>query len=251
MIGVADAGDASAVELGVKFRADVDGFVTGIRYYKSAANTGTHIGNLWTTSGTRLATATFSNETATGWQLVLFGAPVPVTANATYIASYHTDSGHYAATAGYFLGNIDSPPLHAIQNATSPNGVYQYGSSGFPSSSFNATNYWVDLVFTTSGGADTTPPTVVGASPAAGAKNVSTTASVTATFSEALAPATVGAGTFELKDPANAVLQGTVVVRRGDQHGDLHAEDRARTRHGLQRAACRRPQQPAHHGRGR
>ena len=48
MIGVADAGDASAVELGVKFRADVDGFVTGIRYYKSAANTGTHIGNLWT-----------------------------------------------------------------------------------------------------------------------------------------------------------------------------------------------------------
>jgi hypothetical protein len=210
VIGVADAGDASAVELGVKFRADVDGFVTGIRYYKSAANTGTHIGNLWSASGTRLATATFSNETATGWQVVLFSTPVAVTANTTYVASYHTDSGHYAATSGYFLANIDSPPLHAIQNGTSPNGVYQYGSSGFPSSSFNATNYWVDLVFTTSGGADTTPPTVVSTTPAAGAKNVSTTAPVTATFSEALAPATVDIGTFELKDASGAVLKGTV-----------------------------------------
>src|SRR6185295_9541410 len=81
VVGVADAGDASAVELGVKFRADVDGFVSGVRYYKSAANSGTHIGNLWSTAGAKLATATFANETATGWQIVLFSAPVAVTAN--------------------------------------------------------------------------------------------------------------------------------------------------------------------------
>jgi hypothetical protein len=211
VVGVADAGDSSAVELGVKFRSDIDGFVHGIRYYKSAANTGTHIGNLWSLTGTKLATATFANETSTGWQVVLFSAPVAVTANTTYIASYHTDSGHYAATSGYFLIALDSPPLHTIPNGASPNGVYQYGASGFPTSSYNATNYWVDLVFNTTGGADTTPPTVVSTVPVAGAKNISTTADVTATFSEALDPATVNAATFELRDAANAVVTNVTV----------------------------------------
>ena len=51
------------VELGVKFTSDVAGTITGIRFYKSAANTGTHIGSLWTADGTRLASATF-----TGWR---------------------------------------------------------------------------------------------------------------------------------------------------------------------------------------
>ena len=52
-----------SVELGVKFKADYDGTITGIRFYKAAANTGTHIGSLWTAAGTRLAQATFTNET--------------------------------------------------------------------------------------------------------------------------------------------------------------------------------------------
>ena len=42
------AADTSAVELGVKFKSDIDGFITGVRFYKGAANTGTHVGNLWT-----------------------------------------------------------------------------------------------------------------------------------------------------------------------------------------------------------
>ena len=50
-----DSGDSSSVELGVKFTADISGSVTGIRFYKAAANTGTHIGSLWTTSGQLLA----------------------------------------------------------------------------------------------------------------------------------------------------------------------------------------------------
>ena len=50
-----DSGDAHAVELGVKFSSDVAGTVTGIRFYKAAANTGTHIGSLWTAAGALLA----------------------------------------------------------------------------------------------------------------------------------------------------------------------------------------------------
>ena len=65
-------GDAQPAELGVKFRADVSGSITGVRFYKGASNTGTHVGHLWSNTGTLLATATFTNETASGWQQVMF-----------------------------------------------------------------------------------------------------------------------------------------------------------------------------------
>ena len=80
--------DTSSVELGVRFRAAQDGFITGIRFYKPSVSTGTHVGSLWTNTGTRLATVTFTNESASGWQQALFTSPVPVTANTTYVASY-------------------------------------------------------------------------------------------------------------------------------------------------------------------
>ena len=48
---VADVGADSPVELGVSFKSDVNGYITGIRSYKSSANTGTHIGNLWSSAG--------------------------------------------------------------------------------------------------------------------------------------------------------------------------------------------------------
>ena len=48
------ASDANAVELGVKFRADSNGFITGLRFEKYAQNSGTHVGSLWTTGGTLL-----------------------------------------------------------------------------------------------------------------------------------------------------------------------------------------------------
>ena len=46
----------------MKFKADVFGTVSGIRFYKAAANTGTHIGSLWTATGQLLATATFTGR---------------------------------------------------------------------------------------------------------------------------------------------------------------------------------------------
>jgi Domain of unknown function (DUF4082) len=63
---VVSSADVRAVELGIRFQATVNGFVTGIRFYKGKANTGTHSGSLWAADGTRLATAMFTNETAGG-----------------------------------------------------------------------------------------------------------------------------------------------------------------------------------------
>ena len=43
--------DTNAVELGVKFRADVAGSITALRFYKTPTTTGTHVGHLWTSWG--------------------------------------------------------------------------------------------------------------------------------------------------------------------------------------------------------
>jgi hypothetical protein len=137
--------DVNAVELGVRFRSDVDGCITGIRFYKSSANTGPHTASLWSSEGARLGTATFTGETASGWQQVMFSQPVAIKANTTYVASYHTASGSYSATKHFFsITGADSGPLHAPAGG---NGVFAYGAGAFPTETHHSTNYWVDVVF--------------------------------------------------------------------------------------------------------
>jgi hypothetical protein len=176
--------------VGVKFTTDASGTATGIRFYKASTNTGTHIGNLWTATGQLLASATFTGETGSGWQQVNFSQPVPLNKNTTYVASYFAPRGHYSQDGNYFyttppmgpnptITNVDSPPLHALRNTNGVvNGVYAYaGSSTFPTSSANASNYWVDVVFSTAA-APTAPgaPTGVTATAGNGSANVSWTA---------------------------------------------------------------------------
>ena len=147
--GVVDTTDPNAVELGVKFRSDVNGTVLGVRFYKAAANTGTHVGNLWSSTGTLLATVTFAKETASGWQQAYFSTPVAITAATTYIVSYYAPAGHYSATASYFTNSgADNTPLHALRTGVDgPNGVYLYSSDGFPTFTWTDTNYFVDVIF--------------------------------------------------------------------------------------------------------
>jgi Domain of unknown function (DUF4082) len=143
-------GDNESQELGVRFRSSVDGYVKGIRFYKGATNTGTHTGNLWSTGGGLLATATFGSETASGWQEVRFPKPVPIAANTIYTASYHAPVGNYAADPGYFANKVLSGPLEAMASSDGGNGMFRSGSGPnvFPNQTFTAHNYWVDLVFT-------------------------------------------------------------------------------------------------------
>src|SRR5262245_61321426 len=151
--------DPEPIEVGVRFRADVAGSITGLRFYKGAQNTGTHVGHLWTNTGMLLATVTFSNESASGWQQVSLVTPVAIADNTTYVASYHTDVGYYAVTEPGFTTGVVNPPLRALADgADGGNGVYRYGASGFPTDTYNASNYWVDVVFTTSAPPPPPPP---------------------------------------------------------------------------------------------
>jgi Domain of unknown function (DUF4082)/Fibronectin type III domain len=146
---VNDGGDTGSVNVGLKFRASTAGAVTGVRFYKAIPNTGTHVGSLWTEAGNLLRQATFHGEMASGWQAVSFDQPVEIAADTTYVVSYRAPNGHYSATGGAFSsGSISNPPLTALARDISPNGVYSYDASPvFPTSSFNATNYWVDVLF--------------------------------------------------------------------------------------------------------
>ena len=150
---VASASDTSSVNLGVAFTSDTNGWITGIRFYKGPANTGTHVGSLWSSTGALLGQVTFSNETASGWQTATFSTPIQVTANTTYVASYLAPNGGYSVTSGQFTSaGFDNSPLHALASGSyvNGNGLYLYsGSAAFPTSSYNGSNYWVDVVFTT------------------------------------------------------------------------------------------------------
>jgi hypothetical protein len=173
---VPSASDAAAVELGVTFIPRVNGSVSGVRFYKGAANTGTHTGSLWNAARSRLATATFSSETASGWQTVSFAKPVPVAAGQSYVASYNAPRGRYAVAGAFFKSAFTRGDLTVPVNG----GVYRYGTSGFPGSTYNASNYYVDLVFQP---AVVTPPTPDTRAPVITATKASAVSSTTATIS--------------------------------------------------------------------
>ncbi len=196
-----DSGESRAIELGVKFTSTTDGTITGLKFYKSAANTGVHTAHLWSGSGQLLATADFTGETSSGWQQVNFAAPVAITAGATYVASYYTTTGHYALTRPYFNAPYTSGPLSVPVGG----GVYRYGTSAFPTLTYQNTNYWVDVVLSTVVAVDATPPVVSAFSPAGGATSVATGATPQVTFSEAMSASTVNSGTVQLLDGGSVV----------------------------------------------
>jgi hypothetical protein len=211
------ANDRNAVELGLKFRSDSDGFITGVRFYKGGpANGGTHVGHLWTSAGTLLGAVNFANETASGWQQALFENPILIAANTTYVVSYFAPQGNYAADLDYFASSgVDNGPLHALSNAAAGgNGVFHYApAGGFPTETFRSANYWVDVVFIDSG---PLPPQVVSVTPAPGAINVSTGVAPTARFSKPLDITSLNASTVLLRDAANNPIPLTISYRASD-----------------------------------
>jgi hypothetical protein len=202
------------IELGFKFQSDQGGFISGIRFYKVSGMTGTHTASLWNQYGTRVAQATFTSESPTGWQEVNF-SPVAITAHTTYTASVYMADGNYPATSNYFTADIINSPLSAAKSGSALDGsgntgqgVYDdSGSSVYPIKSFNAANYWIDVSYT--GSATATPPVVSSVTPLQNTTNVAVTDALTATFNAALDPTTIGANSLVLKDNNNVIVPGT------------------------------------------
>jgi hypothetical protein len=116
------------VELGLKFQASANGYITGIRFYKGTGNTGTHratCGAHW-----QPLAGCLYNETATGQQQAPDRA-MAITANTTYVVSYYARAGNYAVNAHTIHPRL--PILHCRRWWNiGGNGVMQYGTGGFP-----------------------------------------------------------------------------------------------------------------------
>ena len=166
--------DSAKVELGAQFKATVNGTVAAIRFYKGTGNTGTHTGRLYGPTGTLLKSVTFTAESATGWQQAMLSAPVAVTAGVMYTVSYVAPNGHYADDTGYPWPKVSG-------DLTALSGVYKYGE-GFPTSVWQSSNYYVDVVFA---------PEVT---PTSGSTTASSTLSDPPTSASTTSPTTTTAG---------------------------------------------------------
>jgi hypothetical protein len=148
---VPNANDGQAIELGMKFRTSVNGVIRAIRFYKGNNNdANTYVLKLYQNSNQAvLGSTTFTSTGATGWQTVNLATPVNVIANTTYVVSYYSPGGSYAYNENYFTAAVVNGQLTGLADGTDGlNGVYRYGSGGgFPSSGYQASNYWVDVVF--------------------------------------------------------------------------------------------------------
>jgi hypothetical protein len=143
--------DTKAVTLGVKFWSTQAGTVSGIRFYRGAASSGGYTVRLYTASGTMLGQATLSQDACTlpCWEEADFASPIPIAANTSYIAAYYTPVGRYVETNyGLTNGAMNGPLVAPASSQVGGNGIYRYGSSiRFPQYTYNATNYFVDIVF--------------------------------------------------------------------------------------------------------
>ncbi len=141
----------------MQFTSSVAGQITALKFYRSASDTGPDLLDLWSSTGAQLASATFTNTTASGWQTVNLATPVSIAANTTYVASYHTN-GAYVATDNFFTNALTNGTLTAPSSASvsGGNGVYAYGGTSseglFPSHNFSSANYYAERGVSTSVG---------------------------------------------------------------------------------------------------
>jgi hypothetical protein len=127
----------------MKFRVARAGQITAIRYWKASSDSGTHVGRIWSASGTQLSSVTFTGETASGWQQQALGTPLAVQANTTYIVSVNIIN-NYPFTDSGLATSIVNADISSVADGT--NGVF--GSPfAFPTNSFHNSNYFRDIVF--------------------------------------------------------------------------------------------------------
>jgi Domain of unknown function (DUF4347)/Domain of unknown function (DUF4082) len=139
------SGSAGDYELGMEFTSTKAGQIDAIRYYKAPSETGPHEGKIWSSNGTLLASVTFTNETASGWQQQALTTPLTIQPNTTYVVSVNVNS-YYVATNNGIASTLTNGDISAIADGS--NGVYNDSPGLFPTQSWQNSNYFRDIVFT-------------------------------------------------------------------------------------------------------
>jgi len=89
----------------MKFRASVNGYITGfviINQQELPVPVLVHYGAAPVLTGR----SSFLRRNIFRWQQALFGAPVAITANTTYVVSYFSSSGDYVAANPFFTAAV-------------------------------------------------------------------------------------------------------------------------------------------------
>jgi hypothetical protein len=153
-------GNGITYELGVRLRSDVTGTLTALRFWKPSLDAGVHTGRVWTTAGQLLASVTFANETASGWQQQALTPALPLPADTDYVVTVST------GPAGYYVSAVQagSSFAAAVTNGhlTAGVGAGVLGPLGsFPTlTNSQQANYFRDVVFVADAAPAPSPPTV-------------------------------------------------------------------------------------------
>jgi hypothetical protein len=134
--------ETTSVEVGTRFLSKQPGSVTAIRFYKSRANRGPHVGSIWSPEGNKLASVFFGSSVQSGWQTAELDRAVRLDAGKIYTVSYRAPHGRYAADERA-LGDGRTV---ITRDLTALAGVYTYGD-GMPKRTWNQSNYYVDVIF--------------------------------------------------------------------------------------------------------
>ena len=136
------SGTGLTYELGTKIQVSTASSISGIRFYKDAGETGTHVGHLWS-AGVELAQVTFTGETGSGWQQASFASPVSLSPGVTYVVSVGFNTKFVMTGAGLATAKTGGPVSTVADGA---NGVFGNSAGTFPTNSWNNSNYFVDAV---------------------------------------------------------------------------------------------------------
>jgi hypothetical protein len=143
-------GSKNVVTLGVKFWSVQSGTISAIRFYRAVANPSGYVANLYTAGGTLLASAMLAQDSCSVpcWEVANFASPISISANTSYVATYFSSIGDGASDAyGLSNGVMNGPLTAPASSAVGGNGVYQRKNT-FPGNSSQASNYYVDVLFT-------------------------------------------------------------------------------------------------------
>ena len=120
------------------------GSLTALRFWKGTSEVGPHVGHIWSGSGQLLATVTFTNETASGWQQQqALTTPLAVTANTAYVVSVTTGATSFFVSA---WGAFSSPVVNAHLRTVAGN-AGRYGAAGAFPIGATGNDYFRDVVF--------------------------------------------------------------------------------------------------------
>ena len=127
----ASVNETQPLELGVKFRSDVAGQVTGVRFYKGAGNTGTHTGHLWSADRDTPRVGDLHRGIGDGLATgVVRVAGLDPGRHDLRRVVLRPERWLRRVTAQQFQNaGVDNGPLHALQSGVDGgNGVFKYGA---------------------------------------------------------------------------------------------------------------------------